>query len=125
MIVFVGDRPSAKNVDQDIPFVGTQSYKTLLQWIWKMDIDISTVILCNKDNIEPYSHYIYIALGREAENELKNLKSCYWDPETSTLVEENVRYFMLPHPSGKNRKLNDKKWLEKELDKCKDWINGR
>jgi len=45
MIIFVGDKPSAKNLDPEIPFVGTQSYKKLLEWIWEMDINISDVFI--------------------------------------------------------------------------------
>jgi hypothetical protein len=31
--VFVGDKPSSKNLDKTIPFVGTPSHKTLMKWI--------------------------------------------------------------------------------------------
>lgn len=128
MIIFVGDQPSSKNVDPNIPFVGTQSYKRLLEWIWEMDVDINNVHLCNKDQFEHnyLTGDLYISnlnsdlparasvckivvLGNQAED-----KVC----ETSTLD-----YFKLPHPSGRNRKINDKKFIKKELKKCKEWLN--
>ena len=130
MIIFVGDKPSKKNIDSRIAFVGTQSYKRLLEWIFKMDIDINETMIVNRSGVKPYSFNIpedlhiefsaygtstdycsgdkIIALGNEAEKVLK---------------ENHIPYFKLPHPSGLNRKLNDKKYIEKELQKCKRWIN--
>ena len=33
-----------------------------------------------------------------------------------------VSFFQLPHPSGLNRKLNDKEWTAKVLADCKAWL---
>lgn len=130
MIIFVGDKPSKKNINPEIPFVGTKSYKRLLEWIGKLDIDISETLIVNRSGVEPYSfstpedlHILFrgyssqtdycpgdkiIALGREA----------------AKLLESNhIPYFEMPHPSGLNRKLNDKKWLKAELNRCKEWLN--
>lgn len=121
MIIFVGDKPSKKNIDPNIPFVGTQSYKRLLEWIWQMDIDISQVTITNIDNFWhrlPYGYRfetgIFVALGKNASKFLSNQKN---------ILQQNLDYYELPHPSGLNRKLNDKKWLNKELKKCKEWLN--
>jgi hypothetical protein len=46
-IMFVGDEPSKKNKDPKVPFVGTKSYLTLLTWIYRMDLDVSDLILRN------------------------------------------------------------------------------
>lgn len=128
MIVFVGDQPSNKNVDPNIPFVGTQSYKRLLEWIWKMDVNITDVEIYNKDDIDmqykgrpdrylvcgywPRNHYPdeieIVALGNEAAKKLEEL---------------GLEYFKLPHPSGRNRLLNDKKYVEMKLKECKEWLN--
>lgn len=108
-IVFVGDEPSAKNVDPDIPFVGTQSYKTLLNWIWQMDIDISNVSLCNRDKILVHPSALCVALGQKA---------------SKTLVELRVPHFVLPHPSPKNRVLNKKHVVEAYLRKCKEYLRA-
>lgn len=121
-IWFVGDKPSKNNVNIYIPFVGTQSYKKLLEWIWFMDIDISGAKLCNStdhdlysslENFKSYNGFFpkVIVLGNNAENKIKQLPG-------------RIPYFKLPHPSGLNRILNDKKRIKELLKDCKDFINS-
>lgn len=119
-LIFVGDKPSSKNVSPSVPFVGTQSYKVLLDWIFRMNIDITNVMLVNKDQIPMWflaaddetrlHRHTYVALGNEAEKVLKDQK---------------LTYFKLPHPSGRNRLLNDKSFIDSELKKCYDYLKGR
>ena len=119
-IIFVGDKPSSKNVSSKVPFVGTQSYKTLLSWIWKLDIDITDVMLINKDAIPMWfmaaddesrlHRHTYIALGNEA---------------AKVLSEYKLDHFKLPHPSGRNRKLNDPNFIDSELAECYDYLKGK
>jgi len=139
-IIFVGDKPSTKNLDSNVPFVGTQSYKKLLEWIWEMDIDIHDVKIINKEDVAreslKYSRGYkrkWIALGSNAEEVIKNL-----DIELITImgpvhgnrklelysVKGKFDHFKLPHPSPKNRKLNDKKWIKQQLKECKEWLSG-
>lgn len=142
-IVFVGDKPSSKNLDSNVPFVGTQSYKVLLQWIWEMDIDISDVVLTNVDdfyhkinhnNCSLTSDY-FIALGQVAGDFLENLE-VRWiyrcgptiiptDQHTETTTIYKFPYFTLPHPSGRNRLLNDKEFVKNKLKECKEWLRSK
>jgi uracil-DNA glycosylase len=108
MIIFVGDAPSKKNTDPSIPFVGTQSYKRLLMWIWEMDINITDVYLCNKDKIPLHFNGKYVALGRNAEKVLQMFE---------------LPYFYLPHPSGLNRTVNDKRLMSRLFKDCKTFLN--
>jgi len=48
----VGDSPSASNLNPDVAFVGTASYKRLLGWIAELDIDINDVLLCNTEHVK-------------------------------------------------------------------------
>ena len=123
-IVFVGDKPSAKNIDPNVPFVGTQSYKRLLDWIFRMNIDISDVIMINKDTLYGYGtiDFKFIALGNEAEKALKNHSREYWDVTTNKPQPLKANYFKLPHPSGLNRKINDKNYLDNILKECSEWL---
>lgn len=123
MIVFVGDQPSAKNISKNIPFVGTQSYKRLLEWIWELDVDISLVTLKNSKNDENLNDWVITACWEKTkiiclgENAAKAMEHAMreWDCP--------MQFFVLPHPSGLNRKLNDKKYIKKMLRQCKQWIN--
>ena len=83
MIIFVGDKPSSKNLHPDIPFVGTASYDKLLTWVGKLDIHVEDIKLTNKPktidekqsifNLQFSLHNHFIALGREAEKTLKSI----------------------------------------------------
>ena len=121
MIFFVGDKPSRKNKNPKIPFVGTKSYTRLLQWIDAMDISVTDVVLCNTENIDrlgqvnvpglltcvEHGDHV-IALGKAAEKHLTNLK---------------IAHFPMPHPSGLNRQNNNKDFIKKKLKECKKWLN--
>lgn len=118
MIIFVGDEPSEHNIDPQVAFVGTKSYKTLLDWIYKMNLSVTELCLYNrtcpdvtywKDQQDKgYRSIVFIALGRKAEIQL---------------TKNGIRsFFTLPHPSGKNFKLNDKEWLDEQLDNCVEYI---
>ena len=114
MIVFVGDEPSAKNIDPAIAFWGTQSYVTLMGWIGHMQIFYNNFELTNKDSLEyivdheEYKDCIYISLGAKASKSLQKFE---------------IEHFALPHPSGKNRKLNDKRFVSQCLMECREWID--
>ena len=125
-VVFVGDKPGKKNKDPRVPFVGTNSYKRLLEWILELEIDISNVVLCNSKDfiVECPGHFLVhkfdcdtclsdgdkiIALGNNASKHLKSL---------------GCEHFLMDHPSGLNRKLNDKKYVESMLKTCKDYIHN-
>ena len=96
-VYFVGDRPSRQNLDPDTPFVGTKSYTKLLEWINRLDIDVSRVLVQNSNrlyNLHYLENFKVIALGNMASD---FLTGC------------DIEHFKLPHPSGRNRILNNKK----------------
>ena len=127
MVIIVGDKPSSKNIDSAIAFVGTTSYKKLLEWIYELDLDINNVVLCNKDQ---FSSYEYIkAYKVETKNLLVEVDEtdkiiALGKNAAKYLNELKVSYFELPHPSGLNRKLNDRKKITEILKNCKEWLNG-
>ena len=114
MIYFIGDKPSKKNTDKNVAFVGTRSYKTLLDWIYRMNLSINSICLfnharfiqTNEDRLMT-EFDVVIALGNEASN---------------ALTKENIPHLKIPHPSGKNYLLNNKKNVDKFLKECKDYI---
>lgn len=121
MIVFVGDKPSKQNLSPDTPFVGTQSYKRLLEWIWHLDADINLIKMCNRSD-ENYRKYIglykyfgervkIIALGKNAARTLRED------------LGNHKTFFELPHPSGLNRTINDKPLMKRKLADCRKWLH--
>lgn len=123
-VYFIADKPTKKNVHKNVPLVGTASYRTFVGWLADMHIDIGRVRLFNQsDNPFPgtASRFLnenaakgnirVVALGKAAMNYLMKVG-----------VDE---FYALPHPSGLNRKLNDKKKLKETLDSCKTYIYNK
>jgi uracil-DNA glycosylase len=117
-LLIVGDKPSKKNVDPKVAFIGTASYKRILQWLKSMGLESSRIFLINR--VDPAFHtsvihatlanYKILALGVEAQKALQALGV--------------VKYYTLPHPSGRNRKLNNKKYIDDLLADCKRWVES-
>lgn len=114
LIVFVGDKPSSKNIDPGIPFIGTPSHSNLMKWIDKMCVgeyflvnshsEADKMKICRLEKDSP----TWIALGNNASKVLSRF---------------DIPHYKLPHPSPRNRLLNDKNYIDKELEKCNNYIN--
>lgn len=125
MIIFVGDEPSKKNINPEIAFVGTKSYKTLLDWIYRLNVSINDVIICNKEDIKTYGEgrfYTVEVPGLYADIEEEDKVISLGKNSCKFLNDVKLSHFSMPHPSGLNRKLNNKKWLDSKLKECKSWI---
>lgn len=119
MIIFVGDCPSKKNISKHVPFIGTKSYDTLSEWFNVLDLRFHEYILynshtdklLNKIKIYDDNNFTIIALGNKAADRLK---------------KRGIQIlYKLPHPSPRNRKLNDKQFVINELKKCKEVLNEK
>lgn len=105
-ILFVGDEPSKKNKDPKVAFDGTQSGKRLDEWIACLQEHIQFKALKINSNDKKalkeaaIPQRIVVALGRNASKRLRKLK---------------INHFNLPHPSGRNRKLNDVEYVARCL----------
>lgn len=122
-ILFVGSNPS-QSAGIHTPFwANTASAKVLSKWIDQLS-DVESLAFINvyhlptennrplkmseiRDNlsvlkfkVEYNKDHMVVALGKTAEKAL-------------TLL--GVKFFSMPHPSGKNRKLNDKAYLEEKI----------
>jgi uracil-DNA glycosylase len=109
-VLFVGDKPSNKNVRSDIPFVGTPSYSRLLSWIAKLDLDIRNIDMINVDKVDKTDFSRYnkiISLGKNSD--FYNQLGWY-------------KYKNIDHPSPRNRKFNDPNYEKKMLKSLKEWL---
>ena len=113
-VLFLFDRPNpAKNFSMEIPLVGTKEYKTLLNWVAFMNLDITHCSMhfrsCEPRFWEISNEYRIVAL----------------DPATAgyhhELNEERlavIRFFELPPPGSDV----DKKKLTSLLIRCREFI---
>lgn len=131
-VLFVGSNPSVKNTDVNIPFEGTKSGTILDKWVRYLElanyqvvnvfdsVTSNNKVLSRKqvkeslhslklklDNIE-YDRIV--ALGKTASEALKLLK---------------ISHYKLPHPSPRNRQLNSKDFLDKQLESCKIYVYSK
>ena len=113
-VLFVGDKPSKKNKDPEVAFIGTQSYKTLLKWMDVLDVEDFAMVnrtspmFVQKVMMYKNEGYNIVALGKEAHMALLNI---------------GVGHYGLPHPSGRNRWLNDKTKIQGYLKACKEYLS--
>jgi uracil-DNA glycosylase len=125
-ILFVGQSPSKRNFDSNIAFHGTQSFKTLINWIDKARLDYFDCVFVNActavDAKEPTESDI--ALLRET------VKRQPWDTKVVAVGKVAAwalrsagieNYLELPHPSGLNRQLNDKEFVAKKVEELRDF----
>lgn len=115
-VLFVGDRPSKLNTYSHLAFIGTPSFRNLKKWIEKMQV--FDFYMVNSFSDEDFAKilafkilhsldYRYVALGENASKRLTNL---------------GIEHFKLPHPSPKNRKLNNKRAINILLKKCTQYL---
>lgn len=123
MIIFVGDKPSKRMRPGAAPFEGSACEPRLKAWISKiLDTHIPNGIQYHTDfavvNKEDYhwktferfwiQNAILIALGNNASKAL-----------------DSIPHFKLPHPSGLNRQVNNKEFINSRLLECKKYIESQ
>lgn len=115
MIIFVGDEPSKLNIDPNIAFIGSKSMIALEKWLDYLAP--AQFLLLNSHNPSLinriYNRYrkgdTVIALGNKA---------------SERLAKYDIEHFKLPHPSPRNRKLNNRLFIENELKLCKKYMEA-
>lgn len=109
-VLFVGDKPSRANWKQEVAFVGTRSFRTLMLWVSQMGLmDYKMVNSNSPDDMFTIARHEgpIVALGNVASIRITRL---------------GRNHFKLPHPSGRNRLLNNKDELKWKLVSCKEWV---
>jgi hypothetical protein len=125
MIWIVGSNPSPKNSNPLVPFWGTKSYETLSKWLEFLGI--------NKHGLLNVSNEVTSGkLPKITKEDLFRLRTklsgatkviALGNTASMALKQLQIKHFKLPHPSGRNRLLNDKAFIQLELGRCKEWLN--
>lgn len=124
---FVGSNPSRKNTNPNLPFWGTRSYEVLKDWM--------EVLGVNKHGLLNVSNEVTDGdVPEVTDYDLANVKSklsgetiviALGNTASLVLNRLGIKHFKLPHPSGRNRLLNDKKYVAIQLESCKNYIVSR
>lgn len=113
MILFVGDTPSPRMNPDSTAFQGAACQKRLDEWIHTVTPScyyiVNSVSLTDMAiiNLWVTMNYPIVALGNNASKRLGDAK-----------------HFKLPHPSGRNRQINDKELIMRRLSECKLYIES-
>ncbi len=110
MVLFVGDKPSRLNTDPKIAFKGARCEARLLKWISNLNVPYLLINSTDYDfhlltNLFLNLDAPIVALGNNASKRLSK-----------------APHFKLPHPSGRNRQINDKIFISNKLKECKKYI---
>jgi uracil-DNA glycosylase len=117
MILFIGDKPSSKMRPNARPFEGAACEKRLMEWIRFLGIESDGYVLLNQSDWPNTLGWLTVALVRKYPViALGNTASRY--------ISARNPHFKLPHPSGRNRQINDKVFINSKLEECKKYIKG-
>lgn len=127
-VLVVGQNPSRHNLDPKIAFEGTKSFTTIEEWMQEMSVASSGYMLVNafiKVNQKYNKDEFEIAVAR-LNSYMKIIKPekviALGKMAAKALKKAGIDHFELPHPSGRNRKLNDVEWLQEQLFQAREYI---
>lgn len=117
-VIFCGDKPSKTNTSYYIAFVGAKCWPRLKAWIQELELHFDDILLINTNT------QINISMARDFS--LIDYKIIAVGSEASKrLTEAKVTHYKIDHPSGLNRKLNDKKYVTQMLKDCYSWLYSK
>jgi len=114
MILIVGDTPAPK-AKTPVPFKGAKCEERLNEWLRKLNVKRENCKIVNRTSdffglaatLASKFGIPIIALGNNASKALGD-----------------IPHFKLPHPSGRNRVLNNKPYIARQLALCRMWLRG-
>lgn len=121
----VGSNPSPKNVNPKLPFWGTKSYETLSKWLTYLGINKHGLINVSNEvtsgKIPKITNEDLFRIRTKLEGATKVI--ALGNTASTALHRLGIKHFKLPHPSGRNRLLNDQNYLNSKLIECKEYLN--
>lgn len=128
-IIFIGDKPSPKMKPGARPFEGATCEKRLSHWI---NVVMSgrnykgySVVNAYKDKIQhtlAFLELVNVETGFLASVNIKKPLKFIALGNNASKALKGIPHFKLPHPSGRNRLLNNKTYVDEQLRLCKAWL---
>lgn len=119
-VMFIGDAPSPNMKPGAPAFTGARCQPRLAAWMRTMALNWEDIITVNQVN-PALKAYISEAVERKLPIVAVGLKAS--SALDKMLVNgAKVSFFRLPHPSGRNRQLNNPKYVESLLSLCTNWL---
>lgn len=101
----------------------TGTIRRLNQWMSEFGVNIFSFSNVHEDRCHlPLKNVNYERLGEMVNGYEKIIT--LGDYPSKALDKIGISYFKLPHPSGLNRLLNDKTFVENVLSQCKKYIHS-
>ena len=135
MILFVASNPSRLNLDSNVPFKGSKSEKNFNEWAARISPLGNHEVMNVLDNVTEDNRPLTKAEIEEGVfgicERLKDGgitkvvtlgKSAQLAIEMSQSIVGPIDYYALPHPSPRNRFLNNKEQVEAVLEECEKWV---
>lgn len=131
MILFVASNPSRLNYDPNIAIIGSKSEKNFNNWVEYLIPTGDFHVVNISDKIMPHN----ISIKKSDYNLIKLVESVLNPSITKVIALGNnasialdmigVEYYKLPHPSPRNRFLNNIEQVNAVLEDCKKWLNRK
>src|SRR5581483_6275793 len=131
-ILIVGANPSSKSITNKAFDPSTKSGKMLQEWLGDLpmhvDIQLANVYNSSTPNNRPLNR-AEIEVGKlELAERMKYLSAdgyiALGQVAADVLTEMGLEFYEMPHPSGLNRKLNDKAWAEEKIKGLREFISA-
>lgn len=115
-VLVVGLNPSVKHGE-------SSTIRTLYGWFDQLNLDKVSFINLYDDYKINYknTNLKYIQEISKKYNKILALGMAV----SNSLLDMDVNHFRLPHPSGLNRQLNNKEFVQRELEECKYYLWGK
>jgi uracil-DNA glycosylase len=121
MIYIVGDKPSPRMKPDAAPFRGAYCEARLQEWLKALGIE--THIICNRTD-NTFTALKTLLLAYTMYEQRHNIRVIALGNEASKALGD-IPHFKLPHPSGRNRQLNDKEFIAEKLKQCQTWLKEK
>jgi hypothetical protein len=129
MILFVASNPSKLNTDPTIAMVGSKSEKTFNSWAEYLSNHTRDFVVINASNkvlkdgeVLKVEDIDFEKLIRWTHDKYITKIVALGNVASKALSYVGAEHYKLPHPSPRNRFLNNTEQVEAVLENCKQWL---